>query len=658
MGQGQGKGRNPTITSQTGELQKSQQCLKDIQVGSVFTLSNYQYSNIQGYFENGKLKYFVRDNSIKLWKFLDQNQSKVQCVIGGRGVGKSSAVYAFLMDQATNHNKSFIYLQEEMNNIMILKKFQQQQSRVAQVLFKDQKFDSENEFFQFIKSQLGFQQDQWPSQLRMDYVVIDGVSQNLMMYLYHFLKDLPHIQIIFISQGYPKTLSNQFEKIQFFYIESWSKEDYIVAIQQKCLFHYQSLKRSFENIEMNELGKKFYYAGGCLSLFFYSDFQMILDYYSNLLLTMENFEEIIHNLVVFKRNKKMTPNLVSSPLISLQAGGDFDLLSEGLTNFLCAYHFADLKRMSVNSGGISSLWADFKRLQECMATENMTVWDSYDFMQFLAKKEQAILISADSGELWTSFQPSPSPICAIPEESFVIFDETEISSQNMALASNFSTYFPIKYELVKEQHLLAIQFIRLSSASTTTSSVDQRMMIRLFFYFPLHQTTQQATRPTGFPSMETFLSQLPKEIFGNHSIESYVISNSQQSFSTHGLLSPPPTVGNDNHHPLLPENIQLLKLVWRQQATLPLLIQPASSFASSSMSVVSIGSSVSSHKRRFDCMMAEGEEEGRQGRVQGQGDQDDGEDEEDSDAMSIQRGNSLAPAGLANKRAKEGEGTN
>eukprot|EP01040_Poterioochromonas_malhamensis_P010073 gene10073-10948_t len=327
--------RTVTITSTRGTLEP-QQCLDNVKLYDVINTSNFRFTHIK----NCK-QYFVRASSRNLWNYLrDNKENKVKVINAPLGTGKSATVLAYLMDVATNQQKTFLYLQNEENSFLILKKLKKDQNEVQTTLFSDQKFNSDRDFLQFMKDQIPLgknflKEKGLDNPYNLDYVIIDGTSDFIISCLYHYLRSISSVQIIFISSSSSEKLQQQLHDAHCFEgFYSWTYEEYQAAISLSVFDLDMGLNEE-------ELRKRHYYAGGCLSLLLKGDVSEILEYFNNLVLRVNDISEVIECLIALKTLNYADPKRVECvnkvnghPFVARYAVESYDVISAVLLQCL------------------------------------------------------------------------------------------------------------------------------------------------------------------------------------------------------------------------------------------------------------------------------------------------------------------------------------
>jgi hypothetical protein len=500
----------PTVFSRVEEL-KNQYPLHEAPVACAFPVLNAHLlcsnKNVSGI-----SNYLVRKNCKRLWSFLSDDQAKVKCVVGGRGVGKSTSVFAYVMNEATNRNKSFVYIQGEMNTFTILYKFERDKRRTKEITFKDHKFESENDFFRFMKGQLPFETSSESKRTppEMDYIIIDAPCPNLWMYLYNYVKDLPNLKIILVSHTMNVTgnQSHNTNDFSFFHFYGWKREEYLKGIHLKIFSLQNPLTKHTELIAETDLEERYYYSGGCLSLFLQSDTQFIFRYYSFLLLQVENIQEIVRELFRFKRGhwQGINPSFFAHPMISATGSLEYDLLSEGFSHYLLT---SSLNEIASGKNG-ADLGSYLFLLSKLYADQ-----DYYHFLSFLLTNEKYSLKNVMDGEECKAFQRAEIL------QSEKIFDEAELVLDETVAPLQSKCYFFLKYEFHQE-HCFAMR-------------LGKDKVAQMLFYYHYDEGNMQRR-----PGKEAHVGRCETRVINtllkhNYQVHCKIISNDEKHFALYQL---------------------------------------------------------------------------------------------------------------------------
>jgi hypothetical protein len=194
------------------------------------------------------MTFFVREESVTLWNFLEARKKQVLVVEGAPGVGKSVEVFHHTMWRAMARQERVLYI-HSVNTI----------GGGAHIVFKDdaasnsyrhsqEKYSKQPQYlFDFIHAQL--------VEETVDVLVLDGDVEWLSTEIYMMIILYPRVTLI-ICTSFQALIHEKSEQLEGLpssteiLVHSWSKEDLKMAVEKKAL----TLTTNFNEI--------YYYAGG------------------------------------------------------------------------------------------------------------------------------------------------------------------------------------------------------------------------------------------------------------------------------------------------------------------------------------------------------------------------------------------------------------
>jgi len=197
--------------------------------------------------ENSVLNYYVREESVRLWEFLETSEDRALAVFGTPGVGKSVEVFYYAMYVAREKSQRVLYIHSENNNVNTNIVFIDDASTDSYRHAKEHYCKRPKHLFNFILSQM--------KAGTVDMIILDGELSWLINEVHKEMSDASKITLIICTsfQSLNKSKSQNIIRmvtVSRFLVLSWRKDELEAAVAKGAMV----LQTTFTEI--------YYYAGG------------------------------------------------------------------------------------------------------------------------------------------------------------------------------------------------------------------------------------------------------------------------------------------------------------------------------------------------------------------------------------------------------------
>jgi hypothetical protein len=198
-----------------------------LRVNDTVTVNNLKGSGLSDCADSKKL--YVRQACLDLWEHLTTTTKRVSLITGCYGVGKSVAVFAYAMRQASTHKKRLIYAHTHGAGVSLVSTAGDT-VRFGQIKKKRGEAEPES-LMTYIEWAL--------DRKEVDLIVLDGQLLWSVESLLSILKRYPNVRLITCTSYQPVSLSlEQFDRSPRYsqhLMDSWTKEEYEAAIAAGAL---------------------------------------------------------------------------------------------------------------------------------------------------------------------------------------------------------------------------------------------------------------------------------------------------------------------------------------------------------------------------------------------------------------------------------------